>query len=149
MDGDLAVSSHQVDFGDDGTTEKLVGIIMDMPEGVAVGNSTGVESSVIATGTPAVVLLGYDVERRRPGTLERRAVPFRNMASNSALTIASRSGASRHGRQVTVGPGIVRMWWKVLWRTSRWTPAGESSTVAGWQSRLAAELFTSRERSCD
>jgi hypothetical protein len=46
---------------------------------------------------------------------ERRAVPSSNMASNSALAIASRSGASRLGRQVTGGPGIVRMWWTVLW----------------------------------
>jgi hypothetical protein len=40
-----------------------------MPDAVAVGNGTGVEGSVIATGTPPVVLLGYNVERRRPGTL--------------------------------------------------------------------------------
>jgi hypothetical protein len=40
------------------------------------------------------------------------------------LAIASQSGASRRGRQVVGGPGIVRMWWTVLWRTSRWTPAG-------------------------
>jgi hypothetical protein len=42
MDEDLIVSSHQVDFRKDGTTEKLVGVIMDMPDGVAVENSTGV-----------------------------------------------------------------------------------------------------------
>jgi hypothetical protein len=87
MDGDLVVSSHQVDFGEDGTTEKRVGVIMDMPDGVAVGNDSGVECSVIATGTPPVVL-GYDVESRRPGTLGAGAVPSRNMASNSALAIA-------------------------------------------------------------
>jgi hypothetical protein len=65
----LVVSSHQVDFGEDGKTEKLVGVVMDMPDGVAVGNGTGVEGSVIATGTPPVSLLGNDVECRRPGTL--------------------------------------------------------------------------------
>jgi hypothetical protein len=69
MDGDLVVSSHQVDFGEDGITEKLVGVVMDMPDGVAVGNGTGVEGSVIATGTPPVVLFGKDVECRRPGSL--------------------------------------------------------------------------------
>jgi hypothetical protein len=42
MDGDLIVSSHQVDFREDGITEKLVGVIMDMPDGVAVGNSMGI-----------------------------------------------------------------------------------------------------------
>jgi hypothetical protein len=40
-------------------------------------------------------------------------MPSRNMASNSALAIASLSGASRRGRQVTGQPGVVRMWWKV------------------------------------
>jgi hypothetical protein len=69
MDGDLIVSSHQADFGEDGTTAKLVGVVMDMPDGVAVGNDTGVEGSIISTGPPPVVLLGYDVGRRRPGTL--------------------------------------------------------------------------------
>jgi hypothetical protein len=83
----LVVSSHQVDFGEDGTTEKLVGVIIDMPDLVAVGNGTGVEGFVIATGTPPVIVVGYDVEPRR-----RRAIPSRNMASNSALAIASRSG---------------------------------------------------------
>jgi hypothetical protein len=113
MAGDLVVSSNQVDFGEDGTTEKLVGVIMGMPDGVAFGNDTGVEGSVIATGTPPDVLLGYDVERRRP-TLGAAAVPSYNMASNWALAIASLSGTSRRGRQVTGEPSIVRMWWTVL-----------------------------------
>jgi hypothetical protein len=43
---------------------------MDMPDGVAVGNGTGVEVSVIAEGTPPVVLHGNDVECRRLRTLE-------------------------------------------------------------------------------
>jgi hypothetical protein len=55
---------------------------------------------------------------------EWRAVPSHSMASKSALAMVSRSGASRRGRQVTGGPGAVRMWWSVLWRTSRWIPAG-------------------------
>jgi hypothetical protein len=36
MVGGLIVSSHQVDFGKDGKTEKLVIVIMHMPDGVAV-----------------------------------------------------------------------------------------------------------------
>jgi hypothetical protein len=120
----LVVICHQVDFGEDGTTEKLVGVIMDMPDGVAVGNGTGVEGSVIATGTPPVVLLVYNAERRRPETLGAASCAARKMASNTALAIASRSGASCRGRQMTGGPGIVRMWWTVLWRTWRWAVAG-------------------------
>jgi hypothetical protein len=42
MDGNLIVGSRQVNFGENGTTEKLVGVIVDMADGVAVGNGTGV-----------------------------------------------------------------------------------------------------------
>jgi hypothetical protein len=55
---------------------------------------------------------------------DRQAVPSRNMASNSAFVIVSQSGASHRGRQVTGGPGVVPMWWMVVWCTLRWTPAG-------------------------
>jgi hypothetical protein len=37
MDG-----SHQIDLGEDGTTEKFVGIVMDMTDEVAVGAGPGV-----------------------------------------------------------------------------------------------------------
>jgi hypothetical protein len=42
VDGDLVVSSHQVDLGKDRTTRKLVRVVMDMVDGVAVWDSTGV-----------------------------------------------------------------------------------------------------------
>jgi hypothetical protein len=42
MDGNLIVGSHQVNFGENGTTEKLVGVIVDIADGEAVGNGTGV-----------------------------------------------------------------------------------------------------------
>jgi hypothetical protein len=61
MDGDLTVCSHQVDLGKDETTEKLMGVVMDMTDGLAIGNGPGVECPVGATGSPTVVLLGYDV----------------------------------------------------------------------------------------
>jgi hypothetical protein len=58
MDGDLIVCSHQVDLGEDGTTEKMVGVIMDMTDEVAVEDGPGVECSVAAAETPPVVILG-------------------------------------------------------------------------------------------
>jgi hypothetical protein len=61
MDGELVVGSHQVDFGKDGATEKLVGVVVVMTDGVAVRNGPGVQRSVVAAGTPTVVFLGYDV----------------------------------------------------------------------------------------
>jgi hypothetical protein len=42
MDGNLILGSHQVNFAENGTTEKLVGIIIDMADGIGVGNGTGV-----------------------------------------------------------------------------------------------------------
>jgi hypothetical protein len=59
---------------------------------------------------------------------ERRAVPSRNMASNSVLGVVSRSGASRRDRQMTGEPFAVRMRRTVLWRNLRWTPVGRVSS---------------------
>jgi hypothetical protein len=42
MDRNVIVGSHQVNFAENGTTEKLMGVIMNMPDGVAVWNGTGV-----------------------------------------------------------------------------------------------------------
>jgi hypothetical protein len=44
MAGYFIVSSNQVDLGDDGKTEKLVGVFMDMTDGVAVGDGPGVNA---------------------------------------------------------------------------------------------------------
>jgi hypothetical protein len=44
MDRDFVVDSHQVDLGENGTSEKLIGVITDMPDGVVVGNVTGVRA---------------------------------------------------------------------------------------------------------
>jgi hypothetical protein len=41
MDRDLIASSRQVDLGEDGTTERLVGKVMDMMDGVSVGDGLG------------------------------------------------------------------------------------------------------------
>jgi hypothetical protein len=45
MDGNLVVRSHQVDLGEDGTPERLVGVIVDMMDGVSVWDCSGFESS--------------------------------------------------------------------------------------------------------
>jgi hypothetical protein len=83
---------------------------------------------------------------RRDANHWLRAVPSHNMASISALAIASLSGASRRGRQATGGPGVVRMWWTVLWSTSRWTPVdrvkSENSERMLWTGVLALTTLT-------
>jgi hypothetical protein len=48
MDGDLIVSSHQVYLGEKGTIERLVRVVMDTTDGVAVGDGLGVQSYVVA-----------------------------------------------------------------------------------------------------
>jgi hypothetical protein len=42
MYGNFIVSSRRVDFREDGTIEKLVGVFMDMTDGIAVGDGSGV-----------------------------------------------------------------------------------------------------------
>jgi hypothetical protein len=60
MDGDLIVCCQQVAFGEDGTTDKLVGVVMAKTDGIAVGDGPDVECSAIAAGTPTVGLV-HDV----------------------------------------------------------------------------------------
>jgi hypothetical protein len=38
MDWDLVLCCQQVDFGEDETTEKQVGVVMEMSDGVEVGD---------------------------------------------------------------------------------------------------------------
>jgi hypothetical protein len=61
MDGDLVVLSHQVDLGEDEIPEKLMGVIVNMTDGVAVWDCLGIECPVVAARAPTVVFLGYDV----------------------------------------------------------------------------------------
>jgi hypothetical protein len=89
MDGNLVLFPHQIDLGEKATTRELVGII--------------VQHTIVSTGTPTVVLLGQIYRPEDQKHPERRAVPSRNMASNSALAIVSQSSANRRDRKVT--------WW--------------------------------------
>jgi hypothetical protein len=58
MHGDSVVCSHHVNLGEDETTEKLVGVVVDMADGVAVWDGPGVECPVVAAGASTVVFLG-------------------------------------------------------------------------------------------
>ena len=73
-----------------------------------VGDGCSVQSTIVATGSPAVFFLGDEVEGRSPGLSERRAVPFRIISSNSDFANRRRSDASRRGREVTGGPYLVQ-----------------------------------------
>jgi hypothetical protein len=76
-----------------------VGVIVDMTDGVAVWNCPGIECPVVPQGRQPLSFLGTMCRAEDQELSERRAVPSRNMASNSALAIASRSGVSRLGHQ--------------------------------------------------
>jgi hypothetical protein len=67
MDGDLVVRSHQVDLGEDGTPEMLVGVIVYMTNGVAVWDYPGPKCPVVAARAPTG-LSWVPCEGRRPGT---------------------------------------------------------------------------------
>jgi hypothetical protein len=101
----LVICSHV--FGQEVTNEKLVGVLVDIKEEIAFGDGLGLQYSVVAAGTSTVALLGHDVQCKQIS--ERRAVPSLIMASYSVSAIVSRCSASRRGRQVTGGLGIVRM----------------------------------------
>jgi hypothetical protein len=51
------VRPQEVDFGESGAAKNVMGVVVDMPDGVAVGDGTSVERSVVTAWTPAVVLL--------------------------------------------------------------------------------------------
>jgi hypothetical protein len=93
MDGYFVVRSHLVDFGENGASEKLVGVVMDMSDGVAFGSLGICNYNRGATRCRWVRYIG-------PKTMnsERRAVPSCNMASNLSLVMVSRSGARRRSR---------------------------------------------------
>jgi hypothetical protein len=58
---DVVVCCHWIDLGKEGTIKKLIGVVMDMMDGIAVGDGPGVYCSVAATGTPTIAHLGHDV----------------------------------------------------------------------------------------
>jgi hypothetical protein len=61
MDRDLVIRCHQVNLGEDRTPEKLVGVIVDMTDWVALWDYPGIKYPVVAARPPTIVFLGYDV----------------------------------------------------------------------------------------
>ena len=118
------ISTRVVDGGEYRAGSYVLGLVVDVPNGVAMRDGACVECTVVTTRSPAVVFLGTSCSADDQVQSERRAVPSLSMASNSALAIASRSCTRRRCRQDTGGPGVILMWCIVLWRTSRGTSEG-------------------------
>ena len=57
----MVIRSYQVDFAKDGATRKMMGIVMNVPNGITIGDSAGVEGSVISTRPPTAVFLGHEI----------------------------------------------------------------------------------------
>jgi hypothetical protein len=51
-----------------GTTEKLMGVIVDMTDRVAISDCPGIDCPVVAGRVPTIVFFGYDLQGRRPVT---------------------------------------------------------------------------------
>jgi hypothetical protein len=85
---------------------------MEVTDRIAVWNGTRVQRSIVSAGTPTVVLLGQNMKCGGLRTLGAAGCAISQHGVNSALAIASLFGASRRGRQVTGGPGVVWIWWR-------------------------------------
>jgi hypothetical protein len=59
MHGNLVICPHKINLGEEATTREV-----DVTDGIAVGDGSGVKSSVVTAWTPTVVLLGHDMEGR-------------------------------------------------------------------------------------
>jgi hypothetical protein len=57
----LVVCPYQTDLGEEATTKELLGVIMYVTDGIAVGNGSGVQRSTVSAGTSTVALLGHDM----------------------------------------------------------------------------------------
>jgi hypothetical protein len=114
MDRNLVVCSDQIDLGEETATRELVRIVMDVTDRVGVWNGTGVQCSIVSAETPTVALLGHDMKCGGPRTLGAAGGAISQHGVDFRFGNRSLSGASRRGRQVTGGPGVVRMSWTVL-----------------------------------
>jgi hypothetical protein len=64
MHVNLVVCPRQIDLGEEATTREVMGVIVDVTDGISVGNESGVKSSIVTAWTLTVVLLGHDMESR-------------------------------------------------------------------------------------
>ena len=69
VDRDLMVSSYQASFGKGCAARKAVGVVLYVWDWVPVRDGASFKGSVVSTGPPAAVLLGHEIEGRRPWAL--------------------------------------------------------------------------------
>jgi hypothetical protein len=84
--------------------------------GIAVGRGSGVQRSIVAAGAPTVVL-GHDVQGQGPRALGRKSSTFAHHGVE--LDFGDFEPVRDEATWSAGGHDVVRMWWAVLWRTSR------------------------------
>jgi len=117
------ITFNEVQFGEILHAGEVKGQIAHVRDGVAVRNCCGIETSVIAAGTPGSVLLLNAVKGQAQGLEDLLIMPMASRASNSAFTSLSLSGSSRRAFAKTGGP-VVAMWWR--------TPCDGGAAVKSW-----------------
>jgi hypothetical protein len=107
--------------------ERGGGINVDVMDGIAVGDGSGVKSSIVTTWTPTVGLLVHDVKDRRPGTLE-----------------AASCADPQHGVELGFGDGEP-VWSKPPWTAGDWWTWCSPDVVDGAVAHLAQDTRGSNE----
>jgi hypothetical protein len=64
MNRNLVITSHQVNFGKDGAARWVMAVILDVENGITVGDSACVEGLLISKRPPNAVLLGHKLMSR-------------------------------------------------------------------------------------
>jgi hypothetical protein len=62
MDGYLVVCPHQIELGEEATTRELVGVTVDVTDGIAVEDGSSIKSSIVTIWTTTGFLLGHDMD---------------------------------------------------------------------------------------
>jgi len=63
------VCFHQIYCGKDFPASKLLRKVGIVPNGILVGDRPSIQSTIVATGSPAVFFFGDEVEGRSPGAI--------------------------------------------------------------------------------
>jgi hypothetical protein len=58
MNWDLVISFYEIDCGEDFPASKLMCEVGNVPDGILVGGSPSIQSTIVTTGPPAVLFLG-------------------------------------------------------------------------------------------
>jgi hypothetical protein len=66
MNRNLVVCFYQIFCGENFPATKVVYKVGNVLDGILVGDSPSVQSTIVATGSPPVFFLGDQVERRSP-----------------------------------------------------------------------------------